>query len=69
MKWTDESPTEPGWYWYRQKENVPEKYWRPHQVVAVDDCLFVSTTKHGNDREVKFFTGQWAGPIEEPEND
>lgn len=64
MKWTDERPTKPGWYWWRSDT-------RTLMVVCYvemserDGC--VSFAYGERYRLLSEMKGQWAGPIMEPE--
>lgn len=55
-KWSGESPTTAGWYWY--KEDCP-----PHIIEVVDNYgyLEVDQTTTGA------YPGQWSGPLTPPE--
>jgi hypothetical protein len=53
MKWTTEKPTKPGWYWERKFDTVHIKYF--------DRDLFFGGLY------TAWETGEWAGPIPEPE--
>lgn len=66
MKWTDQKPTESGFYWL--KDGSAEV------VVQVDIGLFDSFRREyvwfpGSDSLTELYkiTGQWAGPITPPE--
>lgn len=66
MKWTSEKPTKPGWYWYKSLR-------RPTQVMQVyaneffvRGVLFAQSSGLNSTRVAKL-TGQWAGPLEEPQ--
>lgn len=64
--WTNEQPTVPGWYWWRETTNHEPavlkvyKFWvmPPHGGKYV----LATTSQH----LVEYMNGQWAGPIEEP---
>lgn len=59
LRWTRETPTEPGWYWMRRGSGYPDP-----QVVLLDfDCFWVV----GVDESFPLRDGEWAGPIPEPE--
>ena len=67
--WTTEKPTKPGWYWYRDKD-IPTQ---PVYVYNAVGGLFVELW-NGEIRSFesrsgrwKSMSGQWAGPIREPE--
>lgn len=69
MKWTNEKPTVPGWYWVQIDKSLPPI------IVAVDkhedgahNCkmfaLFVDSLKM---EDVDDMPCQWSGPIQPPE--
>lgn len=66
MKWTNEPPKEPGWYWFR---SVP--YQKTSSCVMVERRTFgrmIGNFAWGWSN-ISYLTGtpQWAGPIPEPE--
>lgn len=71
MQWSDATPTEPGWYWFRDRE-----FPKSPQIVLISDledrCLNVSWIDGGSlstriDIVKRMIpTCQWAGPIQEP---
>lgn len=71
LHWTTETPTEPGWYWWRPEKNIV-----PHMVYVVwestmrsvqKDRMFVLYPHSDVEFAVDERPGQWAGPIPEPE--
>lgn len=67
MNWTNEKPTKPGWYWWREDNAV---VWLIYIYSAADgrmgcDCY---RPKRARLRRPigKYLTGQFAGPIPEP---
>lgn len=62
MNWTNEKPTKPGWYWYRDLKDRSEilqvGYMDGELVILSEeaDCLYQ-----------QFMDGQFAGPIPEPQ--
>jgi hypothetical protein len=53
LKWSDEPPTEPGWYWYKSEwDNHPFKVIRFYGKDDMEEAI------KNSDR--------WAGPIPEP---
>lgn len=71
MKWTSETPTEPGWYWCRYVNCKPEIV----KVYASDyhRGLTVARLNLIGDERIDLFQNQrrrgmqWAGPIPMPE--
>jgi hypothetical protein len=61
--WTDEAPTEEGFYWYREKEHdlrgVVQVFDRPNPGLSVNGLLYER-------QPVNSLDGQWAGPIPPP---
>ena len=56
LQWTTETPTEPGWYWWRPEKNIV-----PHMVYVVWESTMRSVQK---DR----MFGEWTtAPISEPQ--
>jgi hypothetical protein len=68
MNWTNEKPTKPGWYWWR--ENKVKGYERTHIIhvfgTALNGLAIISGWSGMLDETVKEFGGQFAGPIPEP---
>jgi len=66
MNWTNKKPTKPGWYWHRF---TPDNEVR---VIRLFDGLLGKIWQEGvyDDTEApyEYFTGQFAGPIPEPEH-
>lgn len=70
MIWTTRKPTEPGWYWYKEKQH--EEY-----VFAVNRnlCVMLPSVPHPHHNRsqvtnipVSMFNGSWSSePIKEPE--
>ena len=62
MKWTNEPPTEPGYYWFSSEPGTK-------RIFLVFDNLGILTvfdfTNHPP--SVSQLHGRWAGPIPEPE--
>jgi hypothetical protein len=54
--WTNEKPTVPGWYWYRELEGEPEIL----SIYKDDGQLLISGIG------LLEFPGEWAGPLERP---
>lgn len=71
LRWTNEPPKEPGWYWWRTDK------WNDAQIVFVDRWIFCKTHRLGfsakflknwkKEHDVAALDGEWAGPIPEPE--
>lgn len=71
LRWTNEPPKEPGWYWWRTDK------WNDVQIVFVDRWIFCKTHRLGfsakflknwkKEHDVAALDGEWAGPIPEPE--
>lgn len=61
MKWTKEKPTQPGWYWWRDKYSS--------DIVHVTEDSGMLVVKLGFDIEdfIIDLSGEWAGPICPPE--
>ena len=57
---TDEPPTEPGWYWYKGTKHFSD--WNIIEFQNINNEL-LSIPSH---LPIKYFEGQWSGPIEEP---
>jgi hypothetical protein len=61
LTWTKAQPTEAGWYWYRGEAHEADPF-----IVLVDE-LGQFQWPDGGFQEVTFVKGEWAGPIEPPE--
>ena len=64
MHWTNEKPTSPGWYWWREhRDSAPVVVY----VYRGSAGLFVHLdTGELRKLENDSIHGQWAGPISEP---
>lgn len=66
LKYTDEKPTEPGWYWFKMSA-AAEKGWI-HQVRRdTEGRLFINAFNEVVYTD--YLPGLFAGPIPEPEED
>ncbi len=63
LKWTKNKPTEAGWYWYRGQTHEEDPF-----IVQVDE-VGQFQWPDGAFQEVTLTKGEWAGPIEEPEEE
>lgn len=59
--WTRDKPKVPGWYWYRGLTHEDDPL-----IVLVDEAGFFQWPD-GGFQEVLLTKGDWAGPIEPPE--
>ena len=67
--WSDDLPTEPGWYWFRSfyHGTYPDKYPDKIYHVEVDPITGKGMISHGLlFHDVEELPGKWCGPIEEP---
>lgn len=62
MKWTDEKPSEKGWYWWNAPDRAPT-------IVAVRYQQFWEFSHGGIWRSLSYANprGKWSGPIPEPD--
>lgn len=60
-KWSENRPTQPGWYWYRGLTGEDDP-----MIVQVDEAGYFQWPD-GGFQEVLLTEGQWAGPIVPPE--
>ena len=71
MKWTKEKPMKSGWYWWRPKKNfVPHiayVVWESVIHPVQKDRMFVLYPPFSVEFTVNERGGEWAGPIQEPE--
>lgn len=60
LRWTNERPTKPGWYWYRDARFSDH----PRAYYVRED----GTIAHPDDAEahVNELSGEWAGPADSP---
>lgn len=58
MKWTDQTPTEPGWRWWRPSEGS-------HHLLVYVTSELKAGYPFCEHRLVKELGGQWAGPSDE----
>jgi hypothetical protein len=59
-QWTTEKPTTAGWYWFRGLAHEADPF-----IVQVDEAGQFQWPD-GGFQEVTLAKGEWAGPIEEP---
>lgn len=64
LRWTDELPTKPGWYWWRQY--VGQQSTVHHVIKSCEALLVEGSLASWN---VSYHCGQWAGPLPEPIED
>lgn len=76
LKWTTEKPTQPGFYWYRDKtcklirEQEPQVVHveSPEMIYMAGDDMTYCLPGHITECAVELSrVGQWAGPIAPPE--
>lgn len=60
-RWSHNKPTRPGWYWFRGQAHEADPF-----IVLVDEARQFQWPD-GGFQEVLLAKGEWAGPIEEPE--
>ncbi len=59
--WTDDKPTEPGWYWYQSLLDIPP------QPVRVFERRNTLEAEYGGGMRPEQMTGRWSERIPEPE--
>lgn len=67
MIWSKETPTQLGWYWWRRSKFNNK---RPLQIIEDSELTGQLMTKRWVailDRDPLTMSGEWAGPIPEPE--
>jgi len=70
MTWTSDKPTQPGWYWWRNRVGVPKPY-HDDEIVKVYlkrghlNIAFMN----GNRIDGIDIAGEWAGLLEPPKED
>jgi hypothetical protein len=60
-RWSMEAPNRSGWYWFRGETREAEPF-----IVLVDEAGQFQWPD-GGFQEVRLAHGEWAGPIEQPE--
>ena len=60
LTWTDDKPKQAGWYWWRGIEEDTEPL-----IVFVDNVGYFQWPD-GMSQEVGLTKGEWAGPIQPP---
>lgn len=60
-RWSTETPNRAGWYWFRGETREAEPF-----IVLVDEAGQFQWPD-GGFQEVTLAHGEWAGPIEQPE--
>ena len=63
LQWTKSKPSEAGWYWYRGQSQEEDPF-----IVQVDE-VGQFQWPDGGFQEATLTKGEWAGPIEEPEEE
>lgn len=66
LTWTSETPTEPGWYWARNKGSVSMYRKQVLEIVCWDDGVLVLMLDCGKRIPIADNL-MWAGPIPVPE--
>lgn len=61
LKWTEQKPTVTGWYWFRGQAHEADPF-----IVQVDEAGQFQWPD-GGFQEVALAKGEWAGPIQEPQ--
>lgn len=62
LRWSSSPPTQPGWYWYRGEAHEADPL-----IVLVDETGAFQWPDGGY-QEAGLARGEWAGPIEPPED-
>lgn len=69
MIWTNEKPSRPGLYWYRDHQNSQLDDYRPVMVLWNSGAkMWVARTFECNEISVSDYQGEWYGPITPPAN-
>lgn len=73
MTWTNDRPTEQGWYWYHEdgiNHNKPMPAWifgTGGKRIYVDLCAVHERHDFARTRDITTCKGKWAGPMDVPE--
>jgi hypothetical protein len=69
MIWTNERPSKPGLYWYRdQHDSLPDKY-EPMKIFWSDEAHAWSRQTHNNGAVcIESYNGEWYGPVAQQAN-
>ena len=62
-RWSKDKPTAAGWYWFRGPAHEADSF-----IVQVDE-VGQFQWPDGGFQEVTLAKGEWAGPIQQPEED
>lgn len=65
MKWTTDKPTEPGWYWLKDRTQYPDMVYVQFRSSGDIWVRYHETFKHLNEYGN---TAQWQGPLK-PEDE
>ena len=60
-RWSTNAPIRPGWYWFRGQAHEADSF------IVLVDAAGQFQWPDGGFQEVSLAKGEWAGPIEEPE--
>lgn len=68
LRWTSKVPTKPGWYWLWERE-MPDDEEEPEIVEVAKGKFGLEVHYSGSDlfKPLKGISGQWSGPIQQPE--
>jgi len=64
LTWTDQPPTEPGWYWHQYPDR--QKPAKVHALYKWEGEICVNPHNGSPGTKAEEYGGQWAGPIPQP---
>ena len=64
MNWTNERPTQRGWYWFRGTPGLPLGQY--DGILQIDNSGQAQLNGKAGWWPFERFEGQWAGPVEQP---
>lgn len=68
LRWTNEPPKEPGWYWHEEDHEKQPVYVFHGATQEGEISLYAQFFNEGYEvHKIESMSGKWAGPIPEPE--
>ena len=68
LRWTNEPPKEPGWYWHEEDHEKQPVYVFRAATPEGETALYAQFFGEGDVvHKIERMSGEWAGPIPEPE--
>lgn len=70
LRWTNEPPKEPGWYWHEEDHEKQPVYVFRAATPEGETALYAQFFGEGDVvHKIERMSGKWAGPIPEPKSE